>query len=69
MINVLIHPNLDKIVAAARRCLVLMGDRTKISTDSVTQFSQSEGIWSQSEAAPVAGGSEWGLGAGDHLEG
>ena len=28
MINVLIHPNLDKIVAAARRCLVLAGDRS-----------------------------------------
>ena len=28
MINVLIHPNLDKIVAVARRCLILAGDRT-----------------------------------------
>ena len=67
MINVLIHPNLDKIVAAARRCLVLTGDRTIKYQLILSLISANQKALIATQKlpsvfpAPVAGGGEYRL--------
>ena len=65
LINVLIHPNLDKIVAAARRCLVLAGDRSIKYKLTLTLTSANKKTFLANQKLPpdflatVAGGSDY----------